>query len=198
MPAAPLPPLQRWAGSPAPAQMTTPPDDQAADDFLTEEEAHRVLARAVELDARALSDVSRAQLQSIAAEAGIAPEALARALRELRAGELPGGRAERAPRPLMSERLRRLRHYAAIAAGLIAAAASPGDYMLLTLLGSLPIYALYELLIHRVDRRERGGPSSPSSKRAADDDAAASGRPTAPGRDTRSLSLRPRGLAPAA
>lgn len=51
---------------------------------LSEDAAHRVLARAVELDARESDVVSLAQLREIAQEAGIAPEALERALAEAR------------------------------------------------------------------------------------------------------------------
>jgi hypothetical protein len=51
---------------------------------LPEDAAHRLLARAVELDAHRVSQVSVAQLREIAREAGIAPEAFDEALAELR------------------------------------------------------------------------------------------------------------------
>lgn len=51
---------------------------------LSEDAAHRLLARAVELDARRASDVSIAQLRDIALEAGIAPAAFDDALAEIR------------------------------------------------------------------------------------------------------------------
>jgi hypothetical protein len=41
-------------------------------EWLSEDDAHRVLARAVELDSRAMTDVSLAQLREVAIEAGIA------------------------------------------------------------------------------------------------------------------------------
>ena len=45
--------------------MTTPPPDATP---LTEDEAHRVLARAVELDERTADEISIAQLRRIAEE----------------------------------------------------------------------------------------------------------------------------------
>jgi hypothetical protein len=51
---------------------------------LPEDAAHRLLARAVELDARLAGEVSIAQLRDVAREAGIAPAAFDDALRELR------------------------------------------------------------------------------------------------------------------
>ena len=51
---------------------------------LSEDAAHRLLARAVELDAHRVSQVSIAQLREIAREAGIAPDAFEDALAELR------------------------------------------------------------------------------------------------------------------
>jgi len=55
---------------------------------LSEVEAHRLLARAAELDARLDSSVSAEQLISAAVEAGISEEAVAQAAAELEAGKL--------------------------------------------------------------------------------------------------------------
>jgi hypothetical protein len=57
---------------------------QLRPEALSEDAAHRLLARAVELDARRASDVSIAQLRDIALEAGIAPAAFDDALAEIR------------------------------------------------------------------------------------------------------------------
>jgi hypothetical protein len=169
----------------------------SADEFLSEEEAHRVLARAVELDTRAVSDVSVAQLQSIAAEAGIAPDALECAMREFRAGELPGhSRAASAPRPRLSAQLRRFRRHAALASIVAAAAATPGDFLVLSVLTSMPIYALYEICIYLVHKHERGGPSSPVSTNRPDVSNTVITTAKEADCGTRKLSLRPFGLSP--
>jgi hypothetical protein len=55
---------------------------------LSEIEAHQLLARAAELDARLATSVSADQLWSAAREAGISEEALAQATTELDAGKL--------------------------------------------------------------------------------------------------------------
>ena len=55
---------------------------------LSEVEAHQLLARAAELDARLSTSVSADQLWSAALEAGISEEALAQATAELDAGKL--------------------------------------------------------------------------------------------------------------
>jgi hypothetical protein len=63
------------------------PDESASHlgpEALPEDAAHRLLARAVELDARRASNVSIAQLRDIALEAGIAPAAFDDALAEIR------------------------------------------------------------------------------------------------------------------
>ena len=64
--------------------MTKRPDAPEGPQFLSEETAHRVLARAVELDARQASDVPLLKLREIAKEAGISERALDEAFRELR------------------------------------------------------------------------------------------------------------------
>jgi len=77
--------------------MTREPERLPIDAMVTEDAAHRVLARAVELDARLATQVSIAQLREIAQEAGIAPTAFEEALNEYRveqdrseAGSKPG------------------------------------------------------------------------------------------------------------
>jgi len=81
--------------------------------WLSEDAAHRLLARAVELDSRQATDVALAQLREVATEAGIAPGAFELALRELREGtkaNVPGEPAQRASaseRPSFLHRLRR-------------------------------------------------------------------------------------------
>jgi len=65
--------------------MSREPAPQHAETTLSEDAAHRLLARAVELDARHGSQLSIAQLREIAREAGIAPEAFDEALTEIRA-----------------------------------------------------------------------------------------------------------------
>jgi hypothetical protein len=158
-------------------------------DSISEDEAHRVLARAVELDARAMSDVSVEQLRAVAAEAGIAPEALDRALHELRAGRLSGVHRATSRRRVLARQLRHFRRHAALAIAIAVAAATPGDIFLLNALYALPLYALYELIIRLVDPRRRGGPSS----LALDGDSVAKSSPSARGadpmRNVRSLSL---------
>jgi hypothetical protein len=174
--------------------MSTPGDDLHLPDSLSEDEAHRVLARAVELDARTVSDVSVSQLRSVAEEAGIAPEALERALLELRAGRLPGVHSAHSRRSALAEQLRRFRRHAALAIAVGVAATTPGDIFVLNALYALPLFALYELCIRLLDARARGGPSSPvvDGQFALDDAPAA--RPPAPTPNSRSLSLRLKGL----
>src|SRR5688572_26493723 len=55
---------------------------------LSEAEAHQLLARAAELDARLSARVSTEQLSAAALDAGISPDALAQAAAELAAGKL--------------------------------------------------------------------------------------------------------------
>jgi hypothetical protein len=64
--------------------MTRQPERLPIEGVVSEDEAYRVLARAVQLDARLASQVSIAQLRQIAQEAGIAPAAFEEALREFR------------------------------------------------------------------------------------------------------------------
>jgi len=176
--------------------MPLSPDGQPVDDFLSEEDAHRVLARAVELDTRTVSDVSVAQLRSIAAEAGIKAEALDRALREFRVGSGPEP-SQTANGPRWSVQLRRFRRPAALTAFGVAAAATPGDFLVLSALASVPLYALYELCIYLVQKGEHGGPSSRAAGPPVAHATDAGTRSQATDRGTRSLSLRARSPAQA-
>jgi hypothetical protein len=121
--------------------------------WLSEEDAHRVLARAVELDARQLSDVSLTQLQEVASEAGIGSAALEQALRELAAGKL-----ERSLTRPLSERLAHFRRHAASLILIAVAAATPGDLFVPMVVFSLPLIGLYELGIRVARAAERRGP----------------------------------------
>ena len=173
--------------------MSNLPEDQRGDDRLSEEDAHRILARAVELDDRDRADVvSIAQLQSIAAEAGIAAGALEGALREFRAGALPMSGGMTVARPGLPARLRGLRCYAALAAFVAGAATTPGDFVVGTALAALPFYALYELSLYLLRDRGRNGPSSPVAPHRAPNVSTASTRTESVARDARYLLLRPR------
>ena len=66
---------------------------------LSEDAAHRLIARAIELDARRGEEVSIAQLREVAQEAGISPQAFEDALLE--------ATAIAPPKPTMRERVRR-------------------------------------------------------------------------------------------
>jgi hypothetical protein len=163
--------------------------------FLTEQDAHRVLARAVELDApETVPDVSLEQLHAIAAEAGISPTALERALDELRTGILVKPVTLAEPRSL-GDRLAHYRRYALLVIVAGVAAATPGDVLGVNLQYVLPLYALYELAVRITQRR--AGPSAPVSGTPG----VASVANTAPSSDvrrgTRSLVLRPGIVTPA-
>src|SRR4051812_17795631 len=56
-------------------------------DMVAEDAAHRLLARAVELDAHRSGSLSIDQLRDVARDAGISPRAFEDALAEMRAGE---------------------------------------------------------------------------------------------------------------
>lgn len=60
------------------------PDQPDADDALSEDVAHRLLARAIELDARRAASLSVNQLREVAEEAGISRNAFEEALLEAR------------------------------------------------------------------------------------------------------------------
>ncbi len=108
-------------------------------DGLSEETAHRILARAVELDERNEELISLAQLREVAAEAGISAEALERALREVQAAQ-PNETARSLRRwQAVALRTPRRRLIAAIIAFAAAAVLTPGDVVVQTALWALPI-----------------------------------------------------------
>ncbi|MEP7002361.1 MAG: hypothetical protein ABI969_17865 [bacterium] len=179
--------------------MTTDPGQPPNGEWLSEDDAHRVLARAVELDSRDTTDVSLNQLRDVAIEAGIAPEALERALHELRTGRLTREGALDANASVAStatrSHFRGLSQYRRHAVVLIAVASvmwTPGDVFVLDLLFALPLYGLYELLVRIARPRDdtRGRPQAP---RGANDVVAQSAAsPTrGPDRISRTLLLRP-------
>jgi hypothetical protein len=128
-------------------------------DGLSEDQAHRILARAVELDARNEELISFAQLRAVAAEAGISAEALEQAVQEVHAGHL-----HQTVRPLrqwrlVAQRLMRNRLLAVIIAVAAAAVLTPGDVVVQTALLALQIYGAYELSHALIGRRaKRDGP----------------------------------------
>jgi len=69
--------------------MTERLDRPDAPTFLSEDAAHRLLARAVELDSRHASDVPLSKLREIAREAGISNRAFDLALEEIRVSPSP-------------------------------------------------------------------------------------------------------------
>jgi len=137
---------------------------------IPEDAAHRLLARAAELDARIGTTLTLEQFREIAAEAGIGREAFEAALREYEAGahdvsafaHSTADRAAAKHRPLV-ERLAHHRPLAALVIMLSAALASPGDLLWTTLLVSAPAYALYELGIALGRSRLRKSGSPPAS-----------------------------------
>lgn len=144
--------------------MTSDPSRIPGDEQLSEEDAHRVLARAVELDARDSSALSINQLREVAIEAGISVSALEQALAELKentaAASVPQSRAlsssEASPQHLpLSQRLIRYRRYAAAVCFVVAATITPGDILTETILCAAPLYGAYELAIALVRRSER-------------------------------------------
>lgn len=107
---------------------------------LSEVEAHQLLARAAELDARLSTSVSADQLWSAAREAGISEEALAQATAELDAGKL-GSPARSAAIKAFLVVFSRL----AIAAVLVVAAiASPKAPLAQLLALAFAVYGAYE------------------------------------------------------
>ena len=161
-----------------------------APDRLSEEEAHRVLARAVELDARVEAGISLTQLREVASEAGITERSLEQALREVTAAadHTVGVR----PRPLTglsAQWLARHRLVAAAVTFVAAALLTPGDVVVQTLVLTLPLYGAYELILAVVRRRaHRPGPppqDSPGNVRSSAADVA----PRRADNATRSLRL---------
>jgi hypothetical protein len=167
--------------------MPTDHPDAAEPVRLSEDEAHRLLARAVELDSRDTADLSLAQLREVANEAGIAPEAFERALQELEAGH-----SEPAPRSALSRRMAKSRRLAMLGAVALSAAITPGDLILTTLIFAIPLYGLYEIgiVVARSIERRGGRPSAPLSTGASSADTSVKSPPSFPaGADRLSRSL---------
>jgi hypothetical protein len=178
--------------------MSLEPSDSTNRAWVSEDEAHRLLARAAELDSHIGATLSVDQLRDIAAEAGIGPDAFEMALRELDARRRAGAEHERsanvgrrATNHRLVERLTRHRAVAAVAIFVGAALATPGDLIWTTLIVSAPAYALYELGI-AVARSRISRSGSPPASPANDAGGSPRNRPPLPpaSRTTRSLLLR--------
>ena len=141
--------------------MTSHRDDNAPDTTrVSEEDAHRLLARAAELDARDTASMSLAQLRDVAREAGIAPEPFDRALAELKAGTLGPGTVGQA----VAARLATYRRQASLLAWVGAALITPGDIVFQTGLIALAQYGAYEGCV-RISHWLGRHPPRPSSPR---------------------------------
>ena len=111
--------------------------------WLAEDEAHRLLARAVELDTKHGAAVSVVDLQHAADEAGIGRAAFDQALDELRSGALePVTIGQR-----VSAKFAEYRGPGALVAFVSAAGITPGDALGLTLLLGFGLYGAYEGVI---------------------------------------------------
>jgi hypothetical protein len=108
--------------------------------WVSEEDAHRLLARAAELDARGPSSVRLTQLRESARDAGISPEAFAQALADLRTGNLSPKSVGQA----VAARLARYRRQAFAVAYLAAAFITPGDVIAQTVTLTLALFGAYE------------------------------------------------------
>ena len=120
--------------------MKREPGNPGREPKLSEKEAHRLLARAVELDAEQETVISLSDLREAAGEAGIARDAFEQALVEFRAGELE---------PLtvgqqLSMKLAALRRVGAVLSFVSAAAVTPGDSLVWSFVGGLGLYGAYE------------------------------------------------------
>ena len=111
--------------------------------LLSEDEARRLLSRAVELDARHRAAVSVEDLEAAAREAGIEPRAFAQALDELRSGALEPVTIGRR----VSTKLGRYRGLAALGALVASAGITFGDTVGLTLVLGFGLYGAYEGLV---------------------------------------------------
>ncbi|MDQ2667663.1 MAG: hypothetical protein M3Z05_16840 [Gemmatimonadota bacterium] len=167
-----------YSDSPTPGAAKMPNDLSLipSDERLSEEDAHRVLARAVELDARESSALSVLQLREIAVEAGISLSALEQALAEqkqhtaaasLSQAKVVEDAVESSQAPTLSLRLVRYRWYAAGVSYVIAAMITPGDVLVQTVLWAAPFIGAYELAIallrrseHREDKPRTAPPRS--------------------------------------
>ncbi len=144
-----------------PYAMSTLPSDNTP---LTEDEAHRILARAAELDSRMTEEISVGQLQQIAEEAGIGARSLEQALREWRTGRVSTGRVSSTHG--LSEQMARFRRHAIVAFVVAGAFLSPGDVISTTLVGLLPAMALYELVLRLARRSRPGSPPQQPNKQS--------------------------------
>ena len=109
-------------------------------EWLSEEEAHRLLARAADLDARGMPSIWLDQLRAAAKEAWISPESFARALTDLRAGKLEPPTVGQS----LSARLVRYRRHAFLASWVLASFATRGDIVSVTLELCLAMFGAYE------------------------------------------------------
>lgn len=169
--------------------MSLDPSESPTHARISEENAHRLLARAAELDAHIGTELSIDQLREIAREAGIAESAFDEALRELDA-------RSRGPSPKpathalgLMERLARHRILVAATILLGVACATPGDLVFTTLVISAPVYAAYELWMARRNRSANSRPGSAGHDSSDSDLRTPSGKPA--DRTTRHLLLRP-------
>ena len=165
---------------------------------IPEDAAHRLLARAAELDARIGTTLTLEQLREVAAEAGIGRDAFEAALREYEAGALElsafahsAGNATTTKHLPLVERLASHRPLAALMIMLSAALASPGDLFWTTLLVSAPAYALYELGIALGRSRLRKSGAPPASPEGGPHAAPAQSKTAADDKTTQRLLLRP-------
>src|SRR5688572_21211820 len=107
---------------------------------VTEHEAHRLLARAAEIDALHGTSTSLDELQAVAAEVGISPRAFDQAVREFRAGELGPPTIG----AMVGRRMAKSRELALFAILLGVGFMTPGDAAAGTMIGGFGLYAVYE------------------------------------------------------
>jgi hypothetical protein len=149
--------------------------------LISEEEARRLLARAVEIEAREGAYLSLEELREIALEAGIPLEALEQALGELEQGALRPPTVGR----FFAEKLERSRSLACALGFFGAAMVTPGDAVTLTLLGGLSFFGLWEGMIALA--RSFGAYSPPSGPSSAETMDSVSRRRSDPGQDRRGI-----------
>ncbi|MES2177944.1 MAG: hypothetical protein V4550_08740 [Gemmatimonadota bacterium] len=171
-------------------------EDPRDREWLTEDAAHRLLARAVELDSRAASEISLAQLREVAAEVGVSSEAFDRALQELQGRPATDDSAVGQRRTTLLGVLTRYRRHAAVLMFAGAAIATRGDVLVLNLIYAAPLLALYELailLLRRGDGDGNGngdGRQSTSTLHASADVGSGLPRRDTPNRLMRNLALK--------
>jgi hypothetical protein len=121
--------------------MTSHNDDRSRS--LSEEDARRLLARAVELESRESVYVSLDELRIVAREAGIDDVAFEKALEEFHTGALRPPTIGR----LISERMGRVRRFSYACGFLGAALVTPGDAVLLSIAAGFGLCGVYEGII---------------------------------------------------